>query len=398
MDYDVFISYRRSSFESANLIAEKLRSMGYRVFFDVETLRSGKFNEQLFQVIENCADFIVVLPPNSLDRCHNEEDWVRKEVLYAMNKKKNIVPVMLAGFEWPSPMPTGMEELCYYQAITAGEKEFFDMSMKRLASYLKAKPHKNLRVFYRKITVVVASIILFLGTGWIALTQMAKSLCYDIGVSMTLEMEILDALRANQINHNKLWKQYIDEVIKPNVSEQEIKIATEWINESINAYEKEIQSLHGKVDKYMEFTAFQKFLLSFYDFTPQDISAFSAFFDVLFQMALNNASYLKSVASSQMNEFTVFITEKHFEGWQYPYMSLYYNYMAEMSKMPRKAQEYYYANATFTTITNPITLHKDQKEYERLATEEMAKYQNIAKDIQMSVEKLKITTMQLEAK
>ena len=272
------------------------------------------------------------------------------------------------------------------------------MSMKRLASYLKAKPHKNLRVFYRKITVVVASIILFLGTGWIALTQMAKSLCYDIGVSMTLEMEILDALRANQINHNKLWKQYIDEVIKPNVSEQEIKIATEWINESINAYEKEIQSLHGKVDKYMEFTAFQKFLLSFYDFTPQDISAFSAFFDVLFQMALNNASYLKSVASSQMNEFTVFITEKHFEGWQYPYMSLYYNYMAEMSKMPRKAQEYYYANATFTTITNPITLHKDQKEYERLATEEMAKYQNIAKDIQMSVEKLKITTMQLEAK
>ena len=50
--------------------------------------------------------------------------------------------------------------------------------------------------------------------------------------------------------------------------------------------------------------------------------------------------------------------------------------MAEMSKMPRKAQEYYYANATFTTITNPIILHKDQKEYERLATEEMAKYQN----------------------
>lgn len=65
MDYDVFISYRRSSFESANLIAEKLRSMGYRVFFDVETLRSGKFNEQLFQVIENCADFIVVLPPRT---------------------------------------------------------------------------------------------------------------------------------------------------------------------------------------------------------------------------------------------------------------------------------------------------------------------------------------------
>ena len=38
--YDVFISYRRDAFESANLIAEKLRSAGYTVFFDVEMLRS----------------------------------------------------------------------------------------------------------------------------------------------------------------------------------------------------------------------------------------------------------------------------------------------------------------------------------------------------------------------
>ena len=47
MKYDVFISYRRDAFESANLIAEKLRSAGYSVFFDLETLRAGKFNEQL---------------------------------------------------------------------------------------------------------------------------------------------------------------------------------------------------------------------------------------------------------------------------------------------------------------------------------------------------------------
>ena len=62
MKYNVFVSYRRTSFESANLIAEKMRSMGYSVFFDVETLRAGNFNEQLFDVIDNCDDFILVLP------------------------------------------------------------------------------------------------------------------------------------------------------------------------------------------------------------------------------------------------------------------------------------------------------------------------------------------------
>ena len=107
--YDVFISYRRSSSESAQLIATHLRAAGYRVFIDVENLRSGKFNEQLYGVIDQCKDFLVILPENALDRCKDPEDWVRKEVIHAMKKGKNIIPVMLSGFSWPDPMPDGME-------------------------------------------------------------------------------------------------------------------------------------------------------------------------------------------------------------------------------------------------------------------------------------------------
>ena len=88
--YDIFISYRRSSYDTANLIATRLKAAGYSVFFDMETLRSGKFNEQLYNVIDNCKDFIVVLPPNALDRCVNEDDWVRLEVCRAMEKNKCI--------------------------------------------------------------------------------------------------------------------------------------------------------------------------------------------------------------------------------------------------------------------------------------------------------------------
>lgn len=133
--YDVFISYRRDSYESANLIATRLKSAGYSVFFDLETMRPGKFNVQLYSVIEGCQDFVLVLPENALDRCSDDEDWVRKEVLHAMKHKKNIIPVMLNGFVWPKPMPEGMEELCNYQALKAGAIEYFDMSMERLASY-----------------------------------------------------------------------------------------------------------------------------------------------------------------------------------------------------------------------------------------------------------------------
>ena len=54
--YDIFISYRREAYNTANLIAEKLRNAGYSVFFDIDTLTSGKFNEQLINVISECKD------------------------------------------------------------------------------------------------------------------------------------------------------------------------------------------------------------------------------------------------------------------------------------------------------------------------------------------------------
>lgn len=138
--YNIFISYRRDGgFETASLIAEKLRNAGYNVFFDLESLRAGKFNEQLFQVIENCKDFIIILPKDGLERCVNETDWVRQEIIHAMKHGKNIIPVMLSGFQWSETMPAGLEGLGNYQSIAAGDHNFFDASVEKLKSYLKSK-------------------------------------------------------------------------------------------------------------------------------------------------------------------------------------------------------------------------------------------------------------------
>ena len=136
--YDVFISYRRAGGESlACLIAERLRRQEVRVFYDVESLRSGKFNEMIFRVIEKCADVIVVLPPNSLDRCRDPEDWVRKEVAFAIAKGKNIIPVIMRGFEFPEDLPEEIAELKNFNGITAN-MEYFDASFQKLMSMLKS--------------------------------------------------------------------------------------------------------------------------------------------------------------------------------------------------------------------------------------------------------------------
>lgn len=163
--YDIFISYRRTSFDTANLIATKLSMAGYNVFIDIETLRSGKFNEKLFEVIEGCTDFIVVLPANALDRCVNEDDWVRQEVEHALKFNKNIIPIMLRGFEWPdaSVLPPTMRELRNYNAITATDPNVFTENMERLKkNFLLSRPKSKYVKFAFISLVLIISVIVVL--------------------------------------------------------------------------------------------------------------------------------------------------------------------------------------------------------------------------------------------
>lgn len=136
--YDVFVSYRRDGGEAlACLISERLKQRGFSVFYDFESLRSGKFNEKIFSVIDNCTDVIVVLPPNGLDRCINTDDWVRKEISYAIKMQKNIIPIMMRNFNFPSELPDEIDEIRNFNGISAN-MEYFEATFDKLLSMLNS--------------------------------------------------------------------------------------------------------------------------------------------------------------------------------------------------------------------------------------------------------------------
>lgn len=140
MAYHVFISYRRDGGDAmARLLYDRLRADHYDPFLDVEQMRSGKFNEQLLERIAECEDFLLVLPPNALERCRDEEDWVRLEIREAIRLNKNIVPFMLRGFEFPSDMPEDIREIRHYQGVAASQ-DYFDSSMDKLRKLLSYVP------------------------------------------------------------------------------------------------------------------------------------------------------------------------------------------------------------------------------------------------------------------
>lgn len=141
--YDAFISYRRENgFLMAQIIHDRLKEKGIRCFLDLEEDRSGNFNEHLISAIEAAPNFILVLPKNALNRCVHEDDWVRREILEALARKKRIIPIMYDGFTWPkskkwlSAVPKPLADLQYQQGVTL-RQEYLYATIDKLISYMK---------------------------------------------------------------------------------------------------------------------------------------------------------------------------------------------------------------------------------------------------------------------
>ncbi len=103
MAYDLFISYRRETgAETARAIRTGLSDHGVRSFIDVDDLGSQQFDDRILREIELAENFLVILGPGSLDRCSNENDWLRREIAYAIAMRRNVVSLLKDGFEFPA--------------------------------------------------------------------------------------------------------------------------------------------------------------------------------------------------------------------------------------------------------------------------------------------------------
>ncbi len=118
MKYDIFISYRREGgYETAKHLNDLLVRDGYKVSFDIDTLRNGDFDTQLLGRIEQCKDFILIVDKHAFERTldptfDRKKDWLRCELAHALKHKKNIIPVFLSGISsFPEGLPDDIIEV-----------------------------------------------------------------------------------------------------------------------------------------------------------------------------------------------------------------------------------------------------------------------------------------------
>ena len=135
--YDIFISYRRECSEVfATLLKYVLEREGYIVFLDSTELTDGKFDKRIMDAIDSSSVFLFILAPHSLDKCVDDnEDWVRKEIEYAVSKEKHIVPVNpdKAFSEFPCGTPDKLKEgLGQHQFSEIMIGQLFESSIRKM--------------------------------------------------------------------------------------------------------------------------------------------------------------------------------------------------------------------------------------------------------------------------
>ena len=132
----VFLSYRRTNFPWALAIYQELTHRGYDVFIDYISIASGDFENVIIGNITSRAHFLVLLTPSALENCDKPGDWLRREIEAAMDLRRNIIPLMLEGFDFGAPMIasqlTGkLSALSGYNGLRIFQEYFF-AAMERL--------------------------------------------------------------------------------------------------------------------------------------------------------------------------------------------------------------------------------------------------------------------------
>ncbi len=146
-NYEIFISYSSKDKEVVNSYSDYLQSQGYEVWIDQEGISHGHtFPKVIADAIQNCRLLLFFSSKNS-----NMSKWVKREIVYADNHDKTIIPIRIDDSEYDQSLQlllSGVEhinaskekpELVKQQLLKSIVKEIGPRSSKKLCPVI-SKP------------------------------------------------------------------------------------------------------------------------------------------------------------------------------------------------------------------------------------------------------------------
>ena len=393
--YDIFISYRRDGgFNMADSIYQRLINSGYSVFLDMEQLKSGKFNTKLLAVIEQCQDFILILPPHALNRCVNEDDWVRQEIEHALKCGKNIIPIMLRGFDWPQPdeLPDPLRELPNYNGISASDHNVFVENVERLKRhFLQSKPGFTWRKYKTILGVGAIALLILLGCiwGWNLKGQNEyKRICNEVSLNMMTEFVKMHHNVAIAENVLESWGDFKREYSKESAerSRNELKLALEH-------FQKDLQQPKGLLLSEDDRKALRK-----YGVELEELDAFP----MAVQMSYDEIEdYFDNVEMISKQGISKLLDDNIHYGFEFIKIGLkanYYGLLSIYATMHHDIYEKLQKVIPQLTYMSGIPIHLTQEDYEAMQATTMNELNEIVNKMGGDLKDMKLDVAVMEEK
>ena len=177
----IFISYRRTDLNGKNsgtdiarTIKQHLEISGYmnQVFFDFCELSDDEFENIILSEIRGCKVFILVLTHDTMHRCVNDDDWVRREILEAVKHNKKIIPIEVDDLfnGYPIDMISELDIIKRLQHSKVHMDSSFENDMNAIIETRIApvtKPRKSKSNKLEHILIASFAIIALVVAGWL---------------------------------------------------------------------------------------------------------------------------------------------------------------------------------------------------------------------------------------
>ena len=130
----LFASYAHSDKLHVYPIIDYLHKSDFNIWYDEGISVSEDWKKSIVKNIENCSAFLVFITPNTI-----ESDYVRKEINYALSKKKSFYAVYLKDTQLPGDLEFDIAGIQSMKKYTMPDGEFFTKIKEVLSPLLSGK-------------------------------------------------------------------------------------------------------------------------------------------------------------------------------------------------------------------------------------------------------------------
>ena len=117
----LFVSYAHSDKLQVYPIMDYLNKSGFNVWYDEGISVSEDWKKSIVKNIEDCSAFLVFITPHIID-----SDYVRKEISFALSRKKSFYSVYLKDTKLPSDLEFDISGIQSMKKYTMPDSEFYE--------------------------------------------------------------------------------------------------------------------------------------------------------------------------------------------------------------------------------------------------------------------------------